>query len=541
MVKNIRFLCIILLVISGIGRSQQAQLHFSPATTTVSQFDTFTVQGVIQDVADLHAYDVIVSFPNAYVECLSAETAYFLGFLTFFYPIIRNDLGEVQVTEALLGVGGVSGSGALFNLKFRALADGAGDLLYDYFVLRDSQNQNIPVTVFPGQVIVGASQPVEFGKTVREGWNLLSLPLEISNPHYAAVFPPAMPGTLYGFNGSYFSLDTLELFAGYWLRFAEADTFAITGQKRTSATIPLEEGWNLIGSLSGDVAVNDIDDPNGVIIPGTLYGYENTYLPADTIYQGNGYWLRASAAGQIALSASPNLPRRPPRRLSSPGAEDPARAIRISDSRGASQALYLDIAAADPAISESYTLPPLPPGGAFDARFAGDRRATAETEAIVQVQALHYPLTISMAGSAPAPDFYYTVTPLPGGSEPADSWMLTAERPLRIFDRNLRAFHIKKTASWPETFTVFQNYPNPFNPRTVIRYYIPEPGAVKVSIYNTLGQEVITLVDEKQPAGYHEAVWNAADAPGRAAASGFYFYVVKTARFSETRKMVLLR
>ncbi len=146
-----------------------------------------------------------------------------------------------------------------------------------------------------------------------------------------------------------------------------------------------------------------------------------------------------------------------------------------------------------------------------------------------------------MANSAPPQDFYYAVTPFLHGSEPADSWILTAERPLRIFDRNLRAFHIKKAASWPETFTVFQNYPNPFNPRTAIRYYIPEHSAVKVSIYNTLGQKVVTLVDEKQPAGYHEAVWNASDASGRAAASGFYFYVVKTARFSAIRKMVLLR
>jgi len=96
----------------------------------------------------------------------------------------------------------------------------------------------------------------------------------------------------------------------------------------------------------------------------------------------------------------------------------------------------------------------------------------------------------------------------------------------------------------PEKFRLYQNYPNPFNPVTVISYGLRVTSYVELTIYNTLGQKVQTLVSEKQNAGHHELNW---DASGFA--SGVYYYrleavnpePVEGSGFVQTRKMILLR
>jgi len=86
------------------------------------------------------------------------------------------------------------------------------------------------------------------------------------------------------------------------------------------------------------------------------------------------------------------------------------------------------------------------------------------------------------------------------------------------------------------SFSLKQNYPNPFNPTTIINYELPITNDVELSIYNLLGQKVVTLVSEKQKAGHHQVEW---DASGFA--SGIYYYKIKAGNFVETRKMVYLK
>ena len=88
----------------------------------------------------------------------------------------------------------------------------------------------------------------------------------------------------------------------------------------------------------------------------------------------------------------------------------------------------------------------------------------------------------------------------------------------------------------PEVFSVSQNYPNPFNPSTKISYSLPEQSHTTIKIYNSLGSEVKTLVNETQNKGKHEISFNAENLAG-----GIYYYQVKTDNFVETRKMVLLK
>ncbi|MBI5402782.1 MAG: T9SS type A sorting domain-containing protein [Ignavibacteriae bacterium] len=91
----------------------------------------------------------------------------------------------------------------------------------------------------------------------------------------------------------------------------------------------------------------------------------------------------------------------------------------------------------------------------------------------------------------------------------------------------------EKTA---DKFELFQNYPNPFNPTTNIKYQISSTGFVSLKIYDLLGKEVVTLVNEKQESGEYEVIFN-----GSGLSSGVYFYRLSSGDFSDVRKMILMK
>jgi hypothetical protein len=104
-----------------------------------------------------------------------------------------------------------------------------------------------------------------------------------------------------------------------------------------------------------------------------------------------------------------------------------------------------------------------------------------------------------------------------------------------VEDTNLVSVNLEMDQSLNE-FQLFQNYPNPFNPSTKIQYTIGSRQMVTLKVYDLLGNEVATLVDDQRTAGLNEITWNAEDLP-----SGIYFYSIKAGSFQQTRKMILLR
>ena len=85
-------------------------------------------------------------------------------------------------------------------------------------------------------------------------------------------------------------------------------------------------------------------------------------------------------------------------------------------------------------------------------------------------------------------------------------------------------------------YELFQNYPNPFNPTTNIEFFIREECEVKLQIYNSIGEPVVTLVSETLPAGKHNRIWNVSNI-----SNGLYFYRLKANGFSKTKKMIVLK
>jgi len=93
----------------------------------------------------------------------------------------------------------------------------------------------------------------------------------------------------------------------------------------------------------------------------------------------------------------------------------------------------------------------------------------------------------------------------------------------------------------PTEYALEHNFPNPFNPETTLRYAIPDPGQVTLSIFNVLGQEVVRLVDKEQMPGFYAIRWNGKNELGRSVASGVYLYRIQAGEFNQTHKMLLLK
>jgi GH18 family chitinase len=91
------------------------------------------------------------------------------------------------------------------------------------------------------------------------------------------------------------------------------------------------------------------------------------------------------------------------------------------------------------------------------------------------------------------------------------------------------------------TYELMQNYPNPFNPATVISYQLAAVSKVQIKVFDALGREIKTLVNDEKPAGKYQIVWNATDNYGKKVTSGIYIYSLKTNGYSQTRKMILMK
>ncbi|MEI7811120.1 MAG: T9SS type A sorting domain-containing protein [Ignavibacteria bacterium] len=137
----------------------------------------------------------------------------------------------------------------------------------------------------------------------------------------------------------------------------------------------------------------------------------------------------------------------------------------------------------------------------------------------------------------------YTYLNAPSGGDPAN-WYFISPATDTVALYCIRAYisfgttgvEQKTTELTPKSFTLSQNYPNPFNPATTISYQLPEAGMATLKIFNMLGNEICTLVNEFKQAGQYNVTFAAQGLP-----SGIYVYKLSSGRYSETRKLVLMK
>lgn len=138
-------------------------------------------------------------------------------------------------------------------------------------------------------------------------------------------------------------------------------------------------------------------------------------------------------------------------------------------------------------------------------------------------------LTISTAMTIVAPVGNVTIGP---GPSPVPKIAEDGFRPAEEDRDNMAA---------PSEYNLSQNYPNPFNPQTTIEYALPKASFVKLQIFDTMGQEVRTLVNEFQQPGFKSAIWDGRNNQGQLAPSGVYLYKIVTDGFTQSSKSILLK
>jgi len=238
-----------------------------------------------------------------------------------------------------------------------------------------------------------------------------------------------------------------------------------------------------------------------IMFPSALtpaYRYAGHYIAEDTLRPGRGYWLKFSGTQTIAVVGQPftadSFDVVPSWNLIG-SISSPVAVSSITSSPGGMVSSHFFEYNAGYAFADT-----LRPGKAYWVKVNNFGKIVLSSSPSV---ALAQRLRMTLTSETPPP--------------PPD------ESPVR-------------SAALPSKFQLEQNYPNPFNPSTVISYELPSDSRVELKIYDMLGQEVATLVDGEQSAGYKSVRFIATDIP-----SGVYFYRVKAGEFTDIKKMLLLK
>jgi len=117
---------------------------------------------------------------------------------------------------------------------------------------------------------------------------------------------------------------------------------------------------------------------------------------------------------------------------------------------------------------------------------------------------------------------------------PSGIWLINSF--ISEFAHSYIISEVENEITLPVSYKLYQNYPNPFNPSTRIRYSVPQTSNVLVKVFDILGNEIETLVNEEKSTGTYEITWHAEELP-----SGVYFYRLQAGDFVETKKMILIK
>jgi len=374
------------------------------------------------------------------------------------------------------------------------------------------------------------------------GWNLISVPVLVADHRRSFLFPEAI-SSAFAYSGVYVAKDSLISGKGYWLKFDASGGSYVVGTTVLMETVSVRSGWNLIGSISDSVAVGAIAcAPPGIEASNYFgyNGYNGAYYVADVIAPGHGYWIKANDSGKIMLSTGGSLAKGRDFREAT-GSLNQFGTLTMMDAGGKKQELKFGMQPGADFRLSYFELPPLPPEGSFDARFASNRMLEVVAEGKTQV----FPISISSADWPinirwEVKDLSVVPSLIINGKEIP----MEAGRSVVVSNpQSAIALRLIGSSNLPKAYALDQNYPNPFNPSTVIRYELPAQSKVSLRIYNVLGQEVKTLVDGIRDAGYESVEWDASQV-----ASGLYFYrmdavgVADPSRsFTQVRKLIVIR
>lgn len=375
--------------------------------------------------------------------------------------------------------------------------------------------------------------------SVRAGWNMVSIPVRREDLK-TSLFPAAQSNAFTYEGGSYKIKDTLKLGPAYWLKFASAQNFSVFGGFVYETEFPVTTGWNMIGSVIKPTNISAITQEPAGIISSPFYEYGATgYALATQIRPGLGYWIKTNAPGKLKVSAT--IVAKEEAELADLSKFN---SITITDKFKNSQTLYFGENTDGNFPIAYYTLPPSPPAGVLDVRFASQRLVEAypaQFEGTLQypisINADAYPITVSWNLSNRTRSFLIESS----NEDKKQTISLSGDNGSTQIIRASSIILKIDSKGIPTEFMLGQNYPNPFNPSTKFEFAMPKNARVEVSVYDILGSKVATLFEGMKEAGYHSVEWNGQNSQGHIAPSGVYFIKMTSDGFSAVRKALMLK
>jgi 1,4-alpha-glucan branching enzyme len=270
--------------------------------------------------------------------------------------------------------------------------------------------------------------------------------------------------------------------------------FTITATQFT-VSVPLNARWNLV---SAPVLAPDMRP--GSIFTGAVsqaYAFNDGYIIKDTLIPGTGYWLKFNSAQTLTITGDPIL----------------AESIAVTAGWNLIGAISTPIAAS----SVGSSMPGMITGNFFT--FSGsyapaDSLRPGNGYWVKVTQDGQLILSLSTAQASKNRIRIVPTSELPPSPPSGESF----------------------AAALPKQYLLEQNYPNPFNPSTIIKYDLPNDGYVTLSVFNMLGQQIATLVDGYQEAGYKSVKFEMDNVP-----SGVYIYRLTAGTYTDIKKMILIR
>jgi len=357
---------------------------------------------------------------------------------------------------------------------------------------------------------------------VETGWNIISIPLLSQSMETQQLFPDFTSPT-YGYNNGYQTKTALENGKGYWIRYGITDTIEICGERVEADSIPIKAGWNLIGVYGYELVTANIVTTPAQIINSSFYGYSNGYSVPNKLSVGKGYWIRSSQDGEINLTS--NLAKTNHDGLCEQIINPEWGIIKVRDNKNREGVLYVSKTESD---LNYYDLPPIPPAEIFDVRYNSDRYAEniREGKELV-INGAEFPVVLKVTG------LEIRVNDVIGGQ--LINKLLKDGEEIVITNPGINKLKIE-SVEIPIEYNLSQNYPNPFNPSTVISYQLPVNSKVSLKVFDVLGNEVATLVNQEQVAGKYEFTFEASRF-----ASGVYLYRLQAGEFVSVKKLVLMK
>ncbi|MBL8005739.1 MAG: T9SS type A sorting domain-containing protein [Candidatus Kapabacteria bacterium] len=354
---------------------------------------------------------------------------------------------------------------------------------------------------------------------IKKGWNLLSLPVRPSSDFYKDIYPNAF-NKPFIFNGNtYVAAENLSVGTGYFVLYGDDRDINFQGVRiseiNANNQVRLLPGWNTIGALSEPVAtkyINFAEYQNNPIpstgqIKSGIYGYQTDrgYREVTELLPGRGYWIDIDVISYYTIKLPPTGKATVPvvdHERNSVLSSSAKLVLRDVDQKEAEVYVSND----QSAILNRFSMPPVPPSQMFDVRFTSNKYVENADAPVIRFQAVKYPVALTIENTNKS----YTAVDASTGK--VLGTLSSSSPSVVINDASVEYVKLLPSNGAGLDLAVAA-YPNPFDVSSTINFSVPAAGSVYVKLYNTMGQEVATIVNGTYNVGTYSVPFSTTTLP----------------------------